>query len=120
MADEGDEIKIEYADDNSAYVTVFAGDVSVKTLTQFEGNTAFFEYQCRDFTARLDDTIITLARNVTEDANDRITWIFSQGEDFAGRFPASPITTSCSAATSASPTAQTRSARASGRLTTPA
>lgn len=80
--DEGDEYKFEFADDNTNYVTVSAGDISVKTLTQFEGNTPFWEYQGRDFTARLDDTIITAARNTTEDPNDRITWIFSQGEDF--------------------------------------
>lgn len=81
---EGDEVAVYYADDNVTEVKVFAGDVSVVTDAHEEpgGTPALLRFSARDFTARLDDTILTSKRSVSESATARVNWIMSQGNDF--------------------------------------
>lgn len=81
---QGDEVAVYYAEDNVTEVKVFAGDVSVLTDAHVEpgGDPALLRFSARDFTARLDDTVLTSKRGTSESATDRIAWIMAQGNDF--------------------------------------
>lgn len=73
----GDEILVEYAADDSTFVSIFGGDCNILKRSHLELlSNRLYDFQARDFTARLDWTVIsTGGKRPVETAADRLAWL---------------------------------------------